>query len=177
MEKRMSTDEYFRRPETNRPAELAYGFVREPPSPFYGHQVVVGQLFVLLKSHVAKHRLGDVCISPMDVILDKDAGLIVQPDIMFISNERSSIIQNHVWGAPDLVVEVASAVTEYRDRTIKLSWYRKYGVRESWLVNPKTQRVTVVDCVDGSEDSFTGAQPVRSRVLPELSMTAGQCFE
>jgi Uma2 family endonuclease len=177
MEKRISTDDYFRRPETNRPAELAYGVVREPPTPFYGHQHVVGQLFLLLKSHVAKHRLGDVCISPMDVVLDKDAGLIVQPDIMFISNERSSIIQNHVWGAPDLVVEVASPTTEYRDRTIKLAWYRKYGVRESWLVNPKREQVTVVDCVSGAEETFSGSGPVRSRVLQELSITAAQCFE
>jgi Uma2 family endonuclease len=173
----MSTDDYFRRPETNRPAELTYGVVREPPTPFYGHQHVVGQLFLLLKSHVAKHRLGDVCISPMDVVLDKDAGLVVQPDIMFISNERSSIIQNHVWGAPDLVVEVASPTTEYRDRTIKLSWYRKYGVRESWLVNPRMERVTVIDCISGGEENFIGSQPIRSRVLPELSITANQCFE
>jgi Uma2 family endonuclease len=30
---------------------------------------------------------------------------------------------------------VASPSTEHRDRTIKLAWYRKYGVRECWLVS------------------------------------------
>mgnify|MGYP003481464412 FL=1 len=172
----MTTTDYFRRPETNRPAELVYGVVREPPTPFYSHQRVVGQLFLLLRTHVDERGLGDVCVSPMDVVLDKEAGLIVQPDVLFISNERSSIIQNHVWGAPDLVVEVASPSTAHRDRTLKLSWYRKYGVRECWFVYPHDQRVEVADCTDAGRESFAGAQEIRSRVLPELAVKAEECF-
>ena len=61
-------------PETNRPAELVYGFVREPPTPSYGHQTVVGRLFRLLSAHVEERHLGEVCVSPMDVVLDKEAG-------------------------------------------------------------------------------------------------------
>lgn len=172
----MSTEAYFGKPESNRPAELVYGMVREPPTPLYGHQRVVGELFVRLRAHVYEHDLGEVCVSPMDVVLDREAGLIVQPDVMFISNERRSIIQDHVWGAPDVVVEVASPSTEYRDRTLKLSWYRKYGVRECWLVHPDQAAVEVVDCADGSRDSFTGAQAIRSRVLPALNLAAADCF-
>jgi putative restriction endonuclease len=96
MGNRISTNEYFKRPESNRPAELAHGFVREPPSPTYGHQKVIGRLFQLLCTHVQERHLGEIVLSPMDVVLDKDADLIVQPDLMFISNERSSIIQNHI---------------------------------------------------------------------------------
>ena len=176
MEKRITTDDYFRMPETNRPAELVYGVVREPPTPFSSHQRIVGQLFVLLKAHAAEHHLGEVCVSPMDVVLDKEAGLIVQPDVMFISHERSSIIQNHIWGAPDLVIEVASPGTAYRDRTIKLAWYRKYGVRECWLVYPSEQRVDVVICEGTVSEVFTGAQAIRSHVLADLKVTAEECF-
>ena len=172
----MSTAEYFRMPETNRPAELVYGVVREPPSPFYGHQQVVGQLFVLLKAHVAHRQLGDVCVSPMDVVLDEDAGLIVQPDVTFVSNDRTSIVRGHIRGAPDLVVEVVSPSTEYRDRTIKLAWYRKYGVRECWLMYPAVERIDVVDCGSGSRESFAGPQRLRSRVFPELNVKAAECF-
>ena len=176
MEKPITTDHYFRRPESNRPAELVYGFVREPPAPSYGHQKVVGRLFQLLSAHVLERRLGDVVLSPMDVVLDKDAGLIVQPDLMFISNERASIIQNHVWGAPDLVVEVASPNTEYRDRTIKLSWYRKYGVRECWFVYERERRIGVVDCDGSGEASFAGTQTIRSQVLAEFAVRTDECF-
>lgn len=38
MEKKITVDEYFRMPETNRPQELVYGYLREPPGPTYGHQ-------------------------------------------------------------------------------------------------------------------------------------------
>jgi len=176
MERRITTDDYFRMPETNRPAELVYGVVREPPTPFYSHQKIVGQVFLLLRTHVAERDVGDVCVLPMDVVLDKEAGLIVQPDVMFISRERLSIIQNHVWGAPDMVVEVASPSTEYRDRTVKLSWYRKYGVRECWFVCPREERIEVVDCAAACWESFSGAQLVRSRVLPDLTVKAEECF-
>ncbi len=176
MEKRITTDDYFRMPETTRPAELVYGFVREPPAPSYGHQTVVGRLFRLLSMHVEERHLGEVCLSPMDVVLDKDAALIVQPDVMFISNERRAIIRNHVWGAPDLVVEVASPTSEHRDRTVKLSWYRRYGVRECWFVHPHTERIDVVDCQGSGEGSFAGSQAIASKVLPELTLTVDECF-
>jgi Uma2 family endonuclease len=176
MGKPISTHSYLRMPESNRPAELVYGYVREPPAPTYGHQNRVGQIFMLLKEHVDSHRLGDVCASPLDVVLDSDAALVVQPDLMFIARERLSIIRDQVWGAPDLVVEVASPSTEYRDRTMKLAWYVRYGVRECWFVYPNIERVDVVDCVNGSQGSFNGAQTIRSSVLPDLAISAEQCF-
>ena len=38
--------------------------------------------------------------SPLDVILDAERALIVQPDLFFISNERSHILMDRVRGAP-----------------------------------------------------------------------------
>ena len=34
----MTVDEYFEFPETNRPMELVYGYVREPAMPFGDHR-------------------------------------------------------------------------------------------------------------------------------------------
>ena len=176
MEKRITVDEYFRMPETSRGHELAFGVLREPPTPTYGHQQTVGQLFLVLRSHVHDHQLGEVCLSPMDVVLDEEAALIVQPDLMFISNERRSIIRSHIWGAPDLVVEVASPATHHRDRTLKLAWYRRYDVRECWFVHPVERRIEVFDCERNSSASFTGEAPIRSRVLPDLAVPVNACF-
>jgi Uma2 family endonuclease len=177
VDKRLSIDDYFRMTETNRPRELVFGMLRDPPAPFYGHQQVVGQIFLLLRTHVHERKLGDVCLSPMDVVLDADAALVVQPDLMFISTERRDIIRDHVWGAPDLVVEVASPATQYRDRTLKLVWYRKYGVRECWLVDPGENRIEVVDCDSNTSEAFTGEATIRSHVLPDLAIPAKACFE
>lgn len=176
MERRISTSDYFRMPETNRPSELAYGVVREPPAPLYGHQKVVGQLFHLLKTHVEMDNLGAVCVSPIDVVLDEAAALVVQPDVIFVSNERSSIIHNYIAGAPDVVVEVLSPGTEHRDRTIKLAWYRRYGVGECWIANPHACTIEVVDCATGTTESFTGAHAIRSRMLPGFIASADDCF-
>jgi Uma2 family endonuclease len=163
-------------PETNRPAELVYGVVREPPAPLYGHQKVVGQLFHLLKTHVETNNLGEVCVSPIDVVLDEAAALVVQPDVIFVAKERTSIIRNHIAGAPDIVVEVLSAGTEHRDRTIKLAWYRRYGVRECWIANPRIRVIDVVDCATGTTQSFAGAQAIHSPVLPGFAASADDCF-
>jgi Uma2 family endonuclease len=163
-------------PETLRPQELIYGVVREPAMPFDDHQAVLLRLSVLLDSHVREHGLGRV-YPPLDVVLDREAALTVQPDLLFVSNERAGIVDGRVWGAPDLVIEVASPSTAYRDRTLKLAWYTRYGVRECWLVDPKAQRVEVVDLRTDTRETFSEKTPIASRVLPEFAVAAERCFE
>jgi Uma2 family endonuclease len=111
-------------PESLQPMELVYGRVREPPSPRYGHQSVVTHLAALLDQHVRQHDLGKVCVSPMDVVLDDAAALVVQPDIVFVATPHLDRIRERIWGAPDLVVEVLSRGTAKRDRTTKSSTCR-----------------------------------------------------
>lgn len=177
MEKKITLDEYFRYPESNRPMELVYGYVREPPTPLYGHQAVVLRISALLDAHVRERNLGRICLSPLDVVLDRELALVVQPDLFFVSNDRSSIVRDYVWGAPDLVVEIASPSTEHRDRTLKLAWYRKYGVREYWLVYQNDQRIEIVDCESDHRESFTGTEQLRSKVLLDFAVPAGECFK
>jgi Uma2 family endonuclease len=177
MEKRLTLDEYFRMPETNRPQELIYGVLREPPPPTYGHQLVVGRLFTLIDAHVREKDLGRVCLSPVAVVLDREADLMVEPDIIFIATERLTMVDDRVWGAPDLIVEVASPSTEHYDRTLKFAAYRRYGVRECWLVYQRDGRVDVIDCATETTTSFAGEVPIRSKVLPEFAVLASECFK
>ena len=174
MEKKISVDEYFRYPESNRPMELVYGYVREPAMPSFGHEAILLRIAEVLGPHVREHALGK--IGRADVVLDKDAALVVQPDLFFISNERLRLVDERVWGAPDLVIEIASPSTEYRDRTLKLEWFRRYGVRECWLVYPRDQRIEVVDCEGNRRESFAGEARIRSTVLPDLAVPAKECF-
>jgi len=170
----MTTDEYLRSYETNRPRELTYGILREPPAPFFSHQQVVFKIARLLADHVERAALGDVAVAPVDVILDAGRSLIVQPDVLFVSNERRAIIRDQVWGAPDLIVEVLSPRTAAHDRTQKLGWYRQYGVRECWLVDPAASRITVFDFT-GAAPTFRTFEPpgaVRSPVLTDFTAAA-----
>jgi Uma2 family endonuclease len=149
------------------------GRLREPPSPFFSHQSLV----LRLPESGATRRtawLGRVAIAPLDVVLDNERALILQPDVLFISTPRLSIIRDQVWGPPDLVAEIVSHGTEKYDRGKKLKWYRQYGVRECWIVNGYTETVTVVDFAGPSPVIRTakGVESIRSTVLPDLQPSA-----
>jgi Uma2 family endonuclease len=175
----IDVDDYLSGREEMRRRELVWGVVREPSAPRYGHQAVVTSLAVLLSQHVRNRALGEVCVSPADVVLDRDRALIVQPDVFFIATARMDIVREQVWGAPDLVVEVASPGTERYDRTTKIEWYRRYGVREAWIVNPTGLSVTVVDLESAQAPArtFFDDEPIASRVLPDFRCLAREVFE
>lgn len=177
MEK-LTVREYLELPETLRPMELDHGVVREPAMPAYGHQSLVTRLTAHLFGHVEARGLG-ICVQPMDVVLDERAALVVQPDIIVVTNERLSIVRDRIWGAPDLVVEVLSPSTARRDRTTKLGWYRHYGVRECWLVEHGlgVRGVEVVDLGSVTvPQRFTGEDVIRSHVLRELRLPLTAIF-
>jgi Uma2 family endonuclease len=173
---KLSVEDYFSLPESLRPMELVYGYVREPAAPRYGHQSVVTHLAALLDQHVRERNLGQVCVSPVDVVLDKEAALVVQPDIVFVATSHLDRIKDRLWGAPDLVVEVLSPKTAGRDRTTKLGWYARYGVAECWLVDAQHRSVEVVElqAQPPRHTSYPSDAPMRSIVLPEWSATASQ---
>ena len=57
-----------------------------------------------------------------------------------------------------------------------MAWYRRYGVRERWFVDPNEHRIEVFDCGRDASESFTGEATIRSRVLPDLAVPANACF-
>jgi Uma2 family endonuclease len=175
----MTTDEYlYQTEETTRRRELTGGMVREPPAPYFSHQQLVLKVARVLSDHVEARDLGVVGMAPLDVVLDRENNLVLQPDVLFVAANRRSIIKDQVWGPPDLVVEVHSQSTRSYDRGEKLRWYRQYGVREYWLVDLYGNSVTVMD--------FTGAMPLQreaigpdsvvSSVLPDLQITVYDIF-
>jgi len=176
---RTSVDEYLRGYETMRRRELVYGFVREPPAPAYDHQWYLTTLTVLLTSHVRDLGLGQVCVAPVDVVLDKSRALIAQPDLVFIAKDRLDIVNHQIWGAPDLVVEVLSPGTARRDRTVKLGWYQKYGAREYWLVDPITTTIEVIRLKPRSltRRTYGEGAVLRSGVLRSLRLRVGEVFD
>ena len=69
---------------------------------------------------------------------------------------------------PTLAIEVVSEGGETRDYETKRQEYLVYGLREYWIVDPQTRRVTVLSR-DGDvwvERVFQGDQTIETRVLP-----------
>lgn len=165
----MTTEEYLATPETLLPAELAYGVLHVAESPLARHQAAVRDLFLALHEHVSARRLGEVWLSPLDVILDYERALVVQPDLFFVSHDRASIVTDQVRGAPDLVIEILSPHPRIGVLNRHLEWFAEYGVRECWVVHQIERWVEVVRFEDRAIQSreYVGEdERIGSSVLP-----------
>ena len=105
---------------------------------------------------------GHVLYAPLGVHFPA-TGEGVQPDLLFISNERRGIVApDELKGAPDLVVEVLSPTTASRDTGVKLMLYERHGVAEYWTVDPDLRAVEVWRfTADPRHERFVDFLPVR----------------
>lgn len=140
-------EDYKHTPEDKR-YELIDGDLIMVPAPRIAHQGSSRDIEFPLLAFVRENDLGEVYYAPCDVVLSNTD--VVQPDILFVSNERSHIItEENIRGAPDLVVEVLSPSTAQRDRTLKRTLYALHGVREYWQADTDAKSVTVLTWEDG----------------------------
>jgi Uma2 family endonuclease len=175
----MTTSEYFATPESVLPAELAYGVMRVADAPAVRHQRVVRDLTIALTAFALERRLGEVLPAPTDVILDYDAALVVQPDVLFVAEDRRHIVGDKIAGAPDLVVEVLSPHPRVGRLEEKISWFARYGVRECWLADlPRRQIVVLTFAGGGVADRalFEAEQSIQSKVLAGLQLRPADVF-
>ena len=175
----MTVAEYFQTPETVLPQELAYGVLRVAEAPTVSHQRVVRDIAFALMTFVNERRLGEVLLSPMDVVLDADAALVVQPDILYVSAGRSHVVTNKVFGAPDLVVEVLSPNPRIGKLDERVEWFARYGVRECWLARLPERRIEVLALEPGGvarRNVFADGQTVISEVLEGLPLKPVDIF-
>jgi len=169
----MTTAEYLQTSETVLPRELAFGVLRAADAPTISHQRVVGELFLGLTRHVRERRLGEVLIAPVDIVLDADADLVVQPDLLFISHDRSHLVGDRVFGAPDITVEVLSPYPRIGRIEEKVGWYARYGVRECWLVSQTKKEIAILTLADGTVAAralFARGRRITSEILGELDL-------
>lgn len=177
---RLTTDEYLRSSETLLPQELVYGMVRDAPAPTPGHQWVVGRFFIALTEHVQRHGLGRVWMAPIDVVLDPQSHLVVQPDVILVSEARMGIVTDRIWGAPDLVLEVLSPHPRIGRLDERLRWFGQYGVRECWLVHQAVREVEVVTFGSGcvaDRRLVTPDEGIPSAVLPAFHASPAYIFD
>jgi Uma2 family endonuclease len=176
----LTTYEYLRTPETMRPQELVYGFVREAAAPTPRHQGAVGELYFHLRLHLTEHPVGRVWMSPIDVVLDRDRDLVVQPDLVVVMDDRLHLVTDRVWGPPNLAIEILSPRPRIGDVDERLAWFARYGVEECWLVNQAGHEIDVLAFARGGlagRTSFGHDEPIRSAVLPLFSLTPARLLE
>src|SRR5205809_7600431 len=78
--------DYCELPDDGRRYEIHDGELSVTPAPNPRHQRLVGALYRALFGHVRSRGLGEVLLSPIDVILSDIA--IVQPDVVYLERAR-----------------------------------------------------------------------------------------
>lgn len=175
---KLTVEDYRATPEGAR-YQLVAGELIMAPSPNCSHQAITGNLYFLLREHVAKRGLGQVYVAPFDVHLSEHD--VLQPDVLFVSAANAGLIHDDgVHGAPDLVIEVLSPATAQLDAKVKRRLYAKHGCKELWLVDALLTQIQIYDFArDAAKPTRLIAEHEKftTRLLPGLSLAAAAVFK
>jgi Uma2 family endonuclease len=114
--------------------ELHEGEIYVTAAPRPRHQQVIGNLYLIIAEHVRRLGLGEVFLSPIDVILAEVT--VVEPDLIYLEGGRLERVSDRgVEGPPTLAIEVLSPTTASADRGVKQQLSARYGVLHYWIVD------------------------------------------
>ncbi len=94
----------------------------------------------LLNAHVRNGGLGRVASERLLVSLSRND---YEPDISYFGPDKAAGLDpaQHLFPAPDMVVEVVSPSTEHRDRGVKMEDYAEHAVGEYWIIDPDAETI------------------------------------
>jgi Uma2 family endonuclease len=169
--------DYVQLPDDKR-YELVEGELLLVPAPNLSHQRILRELEAALYVYLRRNPTGEIFFAPCDVVFS-DIN-VVQPDLIFVSSERMSILTKaNIQGSPDLIVEILSLTTQQRDRGIKQNLYAKYGVREYWIIDPENKTVEVLSWTEKGyriEAVVQKGGVLNSVLFPDLNLELNEIF-
>lgn len=109
-----------------------------------------------------------------------DLMVLTQAAVTALANSKRSILLPEM-PPPLLVVELVSPgkENEERDYRYKRSEYAARGIAEYWIVDPAKATITILRLEAGlyEEIVLTGADPIRSIILPNLTLTVDRVLQ
>jgi Uma2 family endonuclease len=150
--------------------ELHEGEIYVAAAPRPRHQQVIGNLYLLIAPHVRRLGLGEIFLSPVDVILAEVT--VIEPDLVYVDAGRlERVSERGVEGPPTLAIEVLSPGSASTDRGIKRQLCARYKVPHYWLADPGAR---VIETHQLSREAYEpgprlmGAAPVALPPFPDL---------
>ena len=163
--------------ERPRSRDLVNRTGRRPATPLViSKDKLVSRLHTALNAYVTSGSLGRLWVG-IEIVLDRREGIILQPDITFIVDGRQSIVSDRVWGPPDMVLELTSALTHAGQLQERVAWFSLYGVREYWLVHAQQEDIAILELAHGGvrrRTLFDAVTPVRSPLFPQFNRSLGE---
>ncbi len=147
VEKLMTAEQFARLPDPPQGGkmELVEGRVVTMPPTSGDHGERAGDVNAELRAFVRQHGLGRVG-PEIGFTLARNPDIVFGPDVAFLTEERvaaSNWQEGFIEGPPTLAVEVVSPNDRMTEVQAKVETYLRYGTERVWVVEPKTQTVTV----------------------------------
>jgi len=176
---KLTYDDYVKLPDDGKRYEIIDGELFVNPAPVPTHQFIITNLLEALRGYARTHG-GRAAGAPIDVVLADDR--ILQPDVIFITVDRLSIVgPKNIVGPPDVVVEVLSDGTRRYDEIQKRKVYESAGIGEYWVVDPEIELVKIYRATSGvfikaEEISTDAGGAITSPLLPDFSLSIEEVF-
>ncbi|GHV74862.1 hypothetical protein AGMMS49940_21640 [Spirochaetia bacterium] len=161
-------------------AEIIEGELYMMSPPVRKHQGLLRELFVPIANFL-KGKPCKVYPAPFGVRLHPRKDLrdktVLEPDISVIC-DVSKLDDRGCNGAPDMIIEILSPSTGTKDKVRKYNLYLDAGVREYWIVDPKTETVQVYVLENGRyvAASYGDADTIAVTVLPGCTINLKEVF-
>lgn len=125
--------------------ELWFGTaVAMSPSPFGPHERAVIEFVDQIKSSIKRHSCDCRVYAGLDWIVHEDT--VVRPDVMLVCGDQPS---RHLERPPNLVVEIVSTSTEFKDRNQKRALYEEQGIEVYLIADPNLKSISRFELNDG----------------------------
>jgi Uma2 family endonuclease len=176
---RLTVDDLSALPDDGKRYELIEGELLVSRAPRLEHQAITMNLGIALGNYLKQNPVGKIYPTPGVIFSDFDA---VIPDLVFISHERLDEISEdgRLVGAPEIVIEILSpgAENEKRDRQIKRQLYRKYGVKEYWIIDPENAAIEIYRSPKFNRAKIlTVEDEIKTPLLPKFSCPVSEVLE
>jgi Uma2 family endonuclease len=167
-----TVDDIYALPDGER-AELIDGRIYYMASPNRKHQDVLGNLYLVIRNYIdAKGGNCKVYLAPFAVFINKDNKNYVEPDISVIC-DPDKLNDKGCDGAPDWIIEIVSAGNKNMDYLVKLLKYQSSGVREYWIVDPISERISVYNFEHDEMEVYTFDDKVKAGIYEDLEIDFG----
>jgi Uma2 family endonuclease len=151
-------------------AELIDGQIYFMASPNRRHQSILGTLYRRIADYIdAKGGNCKVYLAPFAVFINKDNRNYVEPDISVIC-DPDKLNDKGCDGAPDWIIEIVSPGNKNMDYLVKLLKYQSSGVREYWIVDTESERISVYNFEHDEMEVYRLDDKVKAGIYEDLEI-------
>lgn len=176
----LTLEEFLALPETEPASEYDCGEVFQKPMPDSAHALL--QLFLgsLILQFLGRSPAGRAGTEWRCVFGPRGRKRSFVPDLVYVSRERmpkGDILElRALRTAPDLAVEVLSRGQPNQRFDRKIAFYLAHSVRLVWIIDPRTQLVTVLAPGEEPRTLASGDSLDGGDVLPGFAVEVAEIF-